>query len=62
MKKLMTILVLFAMCGVAMAADAQTVDPNKPIDLTMNTVDVEKTVTVPRTEIKKSPEKFRAFA
>ena len=51
MKKLMTILVLFARCGVAMAADAQTVDPNKPIDLTMNIADVEKTVTVPRKEI-----------
>ncbi len=34
MKKLMTILVVFALCGVAMA---QTVNPNKPVDLTMNT-------------------------
>ena len=33
MKKLMTILVVFALCGVAMA---QTVNPNKPVDLTMD--------------------------
>ena len=34
MKKLMTILAVFAMCGVAMAQNAQAVDPKKPIDLT----------------------------
>ena len=34
MKKLMTILVVFALCGVAMA---QTVDPNAPVSLTKKT-------------------------
>ena len=35
MKKLMTILVLFALCGVVMAAE--TVDPNAPVSLRMKT-------------------------
>lgn len=34
MKKLKMILAVFALCGIVMAQDAQTVDPKAPIDLT----------------------------
>ncbi len=36
MKKLKMILAVFALCGIVMAQDAQTVDPKKPIDLSMD--------------------------
>ncbi len=49
MKKLMTILAVFTMCGVAMAQDAQTVDPKKPIDLSM---DKQTTTTTERQWVK----------
>lgn len=47
MKKLKMILAVFVLCGVVMAQDAQTVDPKKPIDLTMKTGEVTTYETVP---------------
>ena len=49
MKKLMTILVVFALCGVAMAAGPGS--SNNRYDMSMDTERVTKEVTVPRKEI-----------
>ena len=53
MKKLMMILAVFAICAAAMAQNAQTVDPKKPVDLTMDIKTTTTYETIPGKEISK---------